>query len=217
MTKSKDSVPAPSDKPPDDSDTDRPLTSSLEGEEWWKVHRPRILQGSLNEFREAYLRRAKTGERRAYIEAIRALTGVLMYLEKPLNLSDDDPAVMWFVDLIRHLEDLDAGIVPPAFRCPVQSKGLSTAEWMERAWAVLAIELLHATGMKYLAAAKRAILHRQLHGVSEEELLSWRKEFRKGRVKNREAASVYEDYMAGIRECNAQELQDWIRREKLGE
>jgi hypothetical protein len=217
MTKAKDNAPAPTDKLPDDSDTDKPLTPSLEGEEWWKVHRPRILQESLNEFREAYLRRAKTRERRAYIEAIRALTGVLMFLERPLNLSDDDPALLWFFDLVRHLEDLDAGIVPPVFRPLFGAKGLSTAEWMERVWAVCATELLHATGMKYPAAAKRAILRRQLHGVSEKELLSWCKEFRKGRVKNREAALVYEDYMAGIRGRNAQELQRSIRIEKLGE
>src|SRR5262249_5295567 len=118
--------------------------------------RLRVLQGSLDGFRKAYLRRAKTGERAAYIEALGALGMVLLWLEEPLNLSDEDPAFMWFVDLIRHLEDLDTGIVPPVF-CPGQTgrKGLSTAEWMGRVWAVHAIELLHAVGVKYPAAAKR--------------------------------------------------------------
>jgi hypothetical protein len=104
--------------------TDRSLPPSVE--KWWKVNRPRLLHKSLNEFRQAYLRRDKTGERAAYIEAIRALTGVLMYLEEPLNLSDDDPPVMWFFDLTRELEDLNACVVSPVFRCPVRSRALST-------------------------------------------------------------------------------------------
>jgi len=180
--------------------------------------RLRVLQGSLDGFRKAYLRRAKTGERAAYIEALGALGMVPLWLEEPLNLSDEDPAFMWFVDLIRHLEDLDTGIVPPVF-CPGQTgrKGLSTAEWMGRVWAVHAIELLHAVGVKYPAAAKRVILRRQLHGVSEKEALSWCKEFSRRRVKHREAAEVYKDFMAGIRQSSAQELQDAVRIEKLGE
>jgi hypothetical protein len=184
---------------------------TLETQKWWEANRPRLLQRSLNEFREAYLKRAETGERAAYVEAIRALLGVLLYLEEPLDLSDEDPAYMWFGDLISHLEDLNSGIVPPVF-CPGEEgrKGLSTAEWLRRAWAVHAIELLHATGTKYAAAAKRAIRGYQLHGVSEKEALSWCAEFRKGRVKNREAAEVYKDYMAAIQGFNAQQLQDSI-------
>jgi hypothetical protein len=169
-----------------------------------------LLQRSLNEFRKAYLDRAEIGERAAYIEAIRALGGVLLYLQEPLRLSDEDPAYMWFMDLIRNLEDLDAGVVPPVFRCPVGSKALSTVEWMRRVWVVNAIELLHATGMKYRAAARRAILAYKLHGASEKELLSWCAEFRKGRVKNREAAFVYEDLIAWRRTASAQELQKSI-------
>jgi len=81
--------------------------------EWWKIHRPLILQDALIEFREAYLGRAKTGELAAYIKAILILGGVLMYLEEPLGLSDDDPAYQWWCDLAQHLEDLSIGIVPP--------------------------------------------------------------------------------------------------------
>jgi hypothetical protein len=92
----------------------------------------------LSEFREAYLDRAKIGERAAYIEAIRALGGVLLFLEEPLSLSDADPAYLWFMDMTTNLEDLDAGVVPPVFRCPVGSKGLSTVEWMRRVWVVTA-------------------------------------------------------------------------------
>jgi hypothetical protein len=161
-------------------------------------------------FREAYLRRAETGERAAYVEAIRALTGVLLHLEEPLTLSDEDPALMWFFDLVRHLEDLDQGIVPPMLDCTERIKGLSTAEWMKRVWVVIATEHLHATGMKYKVAARQAILGHKLHGVSEQEALSWCAEFRKGRVKNREASWVYQDLMASIRKSNAQELQQGI-------
>jgi len=187
------------------------MSESLE--EKWKVHRPLLLQRSLDEFREAYLKRSETGVRAAYIEAIRALLGVLLYLEEPLNLSDEDPAYMWLVDLIRHLEDLNVGVVAPVFQCSTwRNKALSTAEWMARERVVTAIELLHATGTKYKAAAQHAILGYKLHGVSEKEVLSWCAEFRKGRVKNREAAWLYGDWMAWVRMSNAQELQGAIAR-----
>jgi hypothetical protein len=172
-----------------------------------------LLQRSLNEFRKAYLDRAEIGERAAYIEAIRALGGVLLFLEEPLSLSDADPAYLWFMNMTTNLEDLDAGVVPPVFRCPVGSKGLSTVEWMRRVWVVTAIEQLHATGMKRRAAARRAILAYKLHGASEKEVLSWCAEFRKGRVKNREAALVYGDVMAWVRTASPQELQRVIARE----
>jgi hypothetical protein len=182
-------------------------------EEKWKVHRPLLLQRSLIEFREAYLKRSETGERAAYIEAIRALLGVLLYLEEPLNLSDEDPAYMWLIDLIRYLEDLHVGVVAPVFRAPWGSNALSTAEWMTRQWVVYDVELLHvAKGMKYEAAARRIIRGRKLHGVSEKDVLSWRKEFKKGRVKNREAAQLYEDGMAYLRGCGVEELQRNVAR-----
>jgi hypothetical protein len=122
-----------------------------------------------------------------------------MYLEPPLNLSDCDPALDWFCDLIRHLGDLEFGIVPPMLDCAVRSKRLPTVEWMKRVWVVRAIELLHATGMKYEAAARGAIIGYQLRGVSEKEALSWRKEFQKRKVRNEEAMQVYEDNMAWLR------------------
>ena len=71
--------------------------------EWWKTHRPLILQDALIKFREAYLGRAETGELAAYIKAILELGGVLMYLEEPLGLSDDDPAYQWWCELAQHL------------------------------------------------------------------------------------------------------------------
>jgi len=176
-------------------------------EEKYKVHRPLLLQQSLDRFREAYLRRHETGERAAYVEAIGALTGVLLHLEEPLAMSDEEPAYMWLCDLGRHLEDLDSGIVPPTLNCAERIKGLPTVEWMKRLWVVGAIELLHATGMTLEVAARQAILGYQLQEVSEEEALSWRKEFRKGHVKNREAAECYEEYVATIRRGDTQELQ----------
>ena len=179
-----------------------------EMEEWWKVHRPLLLQRSLIEFREAYLKRAETGERAAYIDAIRALLGVLLYLEDPLNLSDEDPAYMWLVDLIRDLEDLNVGVVAPVFRCPTWgNKAMSTAQWMARQWIVYDIELLHAAGMKLEPAARRVIRGHKLHGVSEKQILSWRKEFKKARVVNQEAPRLYEDGMAYLKSRSAKELE----------
>jgi hypothetical protein len=179
-------------------------------EEKQKAYRPLLLQQSLDRFREAYLRRVETGERAAYVEAIYALTGVLSNLEESLAMSDAEPAYMWLCDLCRHLEDLDSGVVPPTLDCAERIKGLPTVEWMKRMWVVTAIEHLHATGVKYKTAAERAILGYQLQGVSEQEALSWCKEFRKGHVKNREAAWLYQDSMAWIRTRSAQELQQGI-------
>lgn len=180
----------------------------------WTVHRPLLLQRSLIEFREAYLGRAKTGERAAYIEAIRALLGVLLYLEEPLNLSDEDPAYIWLVDLIRHLEDLNVGVVAPVFQCSTwRSKALSTAEWVARQWVVYDIELLHlAKGMKYKPAARRVIHGHKLDEVSEKEVLSWCKEFQQGRVVNQEAARLYEDGIAYLKRHSAEELQQDVAK-----
>jgi len=175
--------------------------------EWWKIHRPLILQRALIEFREAYLGRAETGELAAYIEAIRILGGVLMYLEEPLGLSDDDPAYRWWCDLRQHLTDLSIGIVPPAFNCPVRIKGLTTVKWLEREKVVHAIELLRATGMTYDAAARKVIRGYKLNEMSEKEILSWRREFKKRNVKNSRAVEWYDEEMAWLHGASAKELQ----------
>src|SRR6516164_6644781 len=107
--------------------TDKGWTMTKEQEERWKVNGPLLVQEHVTEFREAYLRRGETGERAAYIKAIRALLGVLGLIPEHHGLSDGEPACMWFFDLTRHLEDLDTGVVPPAFRVrDVQRSALST-------------------------------------------------------------------------------------------
>jgi hypothetical protein len=184
--------------------------------EWWKTHRPQILQRSLIEFREAYSRhetsKHETGKRAAYIDAIRALSGILMYLEEPFGLSDGDPALMWFVELALHLEDIDAGIIPPLFLSP-RKKGLSTVQWMARERVVSAVELIHAaTDMKYALAARRVIRGYKLPGVSEKEVDSWRKEFQKGRVP-REARELYDDNMAWLREMTRKKNVEALQRD----
>jgi hypothetical protein len=163
-------------------------------EEKYKAYRPLLLQRSLDEFREAHLRRAETGERAAYVEAIRALTGVLLHLEEPLAMSDAEPAYMWFFDLTRNLEDLDSGVVPPMLDCDERKKGLSTVEWMQRVWVVASIEGLRATGMSLKDAAKQVIRDRELK-EKVKEVLAWRAEFRKGKVPNREAKEIYSDFL----------------------
>jgi hypothetical protein len=190
-------------------ETWRPMTEE-EVRAWWEIHRPLMLQEALVEFREAYLRRAKTGEREAYARAIQALAGVLIYLEPPLNLSDGDPAYMWLIDLIRHLEDLNVGVVPRVFRPDGGRKGLSTAEWLMRQEIVSDVELFHAADMTYDAAAERVIRGHRLRGVSEKEVLSWCKEFQKGNVKNQEAAYRYEDSMAAWRQASLEERQKYV-------
>src|SRR6516225_3245960 len=158
--------------------TDKGWTMTKEQEEWWKVNGPLLVQEHVTEFREAYLRRGETGERAAYIKAIRALLGVLGLIPEHHGLSDGEPACMWFFDLTRHLEDLDTGVVPPAFRVrDVQRSALSTVEWTWRRDVVVAIEMVQKGGMTYRDAARRAIRGFKLRGVSEKEVNSWRKEF----------------------------------------
>jgi len=176
--------------------------------EWWKIHRPQILQEALIEFREAYLGRAETGELAAYIEAILKLGGVLMYLEEPLGLSESDLAYQWWCDLAQHLKDLSIGIVPPpVLKCPVGMKGLSTVEWLARERVVYAIELLHATGITYDAAARQVIRSYKLDRVLKEEALSWRREFKKHKVGNRRAMELYDEEMAWLEGASAEELK----------
>jgi hypothetical protein len=130
-------------------------------------------------------------------------------LEEQLALSDVDPAYMWFIDLTRELEDLETGIIPPVFRCRGGRNGLSTVEWLRRFAVVEAIELFHATGMKYDDAARRVILAYK-PGVSASKALSWCKEFKKRTVMNKEAAELYEDMMAVIPTSGAQDLRRQI-------
>src|SRR5262249_25153490 len=137
----------------------------------------------------------------AYNLAIERVMDVIAHLGQPFSLSHDDPAVMWFLDLGRQLEDLDSGIVSPTFRCAAGSNALPTTEWMKRVRAVVTTEHHHAAGVKWKEAARRAIVDHGLEAGSESDVLSWCKEFRRGNVKNREAAREYEDLMSGIREA----------------
>src|SRR5262249_44928277 len=94
-----------------------------------------------------------------------------------------------------------------AFNCPARVKGLSTAEWLAREKVVYAIELLHATGITYDAAARQVIRGYKLDNVSKKEVLSWRREFKKGKVTNRRAMKFYDDKMAWLKEESAEQLQ----------
>jgi hypothetical protein len=159
---------------------------------------------SLKDVREAYLKRSETGERAAYIAAIRAISLALWWAR-----IDDEPVVpgdegkkcsLWFKELANQLKDLDGGIVSAALDCPVRKKGLSSSVWMDRSMAVVQVELLHCQcGMKYEDAARHVISNwaktdEKLTAlkVSEKELLSWLGEFRKGRVADRAAVENYE-------------------------
>jgi hypothetical protein len=164
------------------------------------------------EFHEAYLNRAKTktGERAAYISAIHIACGAA---ERLGVFSDEE--IDWFLLLAEHLKDLELGIVHPVLDCPMRSKALPTSEWHERAGIVNAVELLHASGMKYKPAAQRVILHMKLQGCSEKQVLSWCAEFKKGRVKNRAATRNYETAMKSIRGRSAEQLQRWVTKLEL--
>src|SRR5215831_12942744 len=73
------------------------------------------LVASLDDFYQAYLGRAETGERTAYIKAIEALTSVLGYLEHEdlwpqTEHGEPGAPIQWLDDLATQLRDLDAGI-----------------------------------------------------------------------------------------------------------
>jgi hypothetical protein len=166
------------------------------------------LRQSLKDVREAYLKRSETGERAAYIAAIRAISLALWWVRAD-GLDDDEPdnegkkCSLWFGELANQLKDLDDGIVSAALDCPVRRKGLSSSVWMDRSLAVGLVEWHHhVLGMKYEDAARHVISswgktdeRRTTLKVSEKELLSWLGEFRKGRVKDRAAIENYEDWI----------------------
>src|SRR5262249_1431667 len=118
-------------------------------------------------------------------------------------------ALVWLVQLASELKDLDAGIVSPTLTPAGGSKALPTPEWMDRMTLVCLIEQLHAMGMKYEAAARRAIVDAKVHGMkvlgTAEDALSWRAEFQKGRVKNERAVWFYNQIMEYLRKTRARD------------
>ena len=126
-------------------------------------------------------------------------------------VEDFDACYDWLTELSNDLEDLDRGVVPPALRCEVQNKVLSTNVWFLRVRAVAIVEALHLAGMKYSPAAARVISAMQLEGVLERDVLGWRTEFAKGRVKHRDAAVRYKNTMRFLRRWNRVALGTWAQ------
>jgi hypothetical protein len=177
-----------------------------------------ILLESLDRFYKAHKDRAKTGDRKAYITAIRnveqALFFALVLLGDDVDPRDPCPHLRcfeWFGDLAQQLEDLNGGTVSPTFRC-VRSKMLGTDEWMRRIGAVTAVEVMRRARMTDKAAAKRAIANMpELQGTTEKEVLSWCAEFRKGRVKNARAREWYRHFMEPMSDLDAKEAKYWAK------
>jgi len=109
------------------------------------------------------------------------------------------------------LEDLNDGLVSPVFDCPRQSNALSTNIWSERAVAVLVVEALCLLGARPRAAAKRVISNMSLD-VSEADVLSWRSEFKKDKVKNREARALYQMEMEAAQGMDRSKLENDMKR-----
>jgi hypothetical protein len=168
------------------------------------------LRRSIKDFREACQGRSKTGERAAYVAAIRAISNALWVRidrEEGDGKADQDDSFLWFEELATQLEDLDVGIVSAVLDCPARRKGLSSKVWMDRSHAVaLVLRLHHQRGMKYEAAAAHVAsswnagpLWTVLNDVSKGDILSWLGEFRKGNVKDRAAVENYEFWEYYIR------------------
>jgi hypothetical protein len=155
---------------------------------------------SLEDFCKAYLKRSETGERAAYIAAIRAIS-VALWVRIPEPGPLGERCFLWFEELANQLEDLGDGIVSATLDCPVRKKGLSSSVWMERSTAAGIVEWLHYQhGMKYEAAARHLVSQWKnsrewtvlKEDTSEKDLLSWLGEFRKGRVADPAAVKNYE-------------------------
>jgi hypothetical protein len=123
---------------------------------------------------------------------------------------------VWLEDFVSHLKDLESGVVHPVFDVALRSKALSTTKWAERAHVAGTTEIFHAAGMKYGPAARHAILFCQggrtklmtdLREYSEGDALSWCAEFKKGRVKNRDAAEIYKNYREQVQSCSPKEIE----------
>jgi hypothetical protein len=156
--------------------------------------------------------------RRAYIEAIMAtLCALELERARTRKLSDPPPpeevdehaARRWLERLIRDLEDLDRGVVAVALRCEVgadgstQVSGLPTNEWMKRVSGVSLTEGLRLTGRFKTYEEAAQVVTELRSGVTREEIIYWCREFKKGRVKHREAAKLYAFQMRTLNEIKA--------------
>jgi hypothetical protein len=170
-----------------------------------------LLDEDYNHILKAYQNRAKTGERAAYIEALLGVLHVFgLYSGKYHFKALPHEVHDWLEDFVTHLEDLNSSVVHPMFDTG-GSAGLLTSEWLKRCDVVTTTELFRAAGMKRESAARHAILFQKLEGYSEKDVLSWCAEFRKGRVKNRRAAEIYERYMERLRSLSPEKIEKEAR------
>jgi hypothetical protein len=157
--------------------------------------------------------------RQAYIGAITLFVAALE-LERARTRKPSDPteggeedmelALGWIEKLIRDLADLDRGVVATALRCEVGVEGsmrvnaLTSSEWMRRVSGVSLTEGLRLAG-RFKTYEEAAQVAADLHGgdVTKEEIINWCHEFKKGRVKHREAAQLYVFQMEALNQIKA--------------
>ena len=172
----------------------------------------------------AYANREKTGDREAYIYALEAAAELASHVARGGRGLDFPPSpqheecLNWFGGLGQILRDLDSGTVSAVIRSPVQQgKALPTSEWLRRTDLVLAAECLHRMGMRLERAAQTVVeIHHRTGSIkvteSAKDLLSWRKDFKKNRVKNRVAAKRYERLIGKVRCFSEGEIppREWV-------
>jgi hypothetical protein len=180
----------------------------------------RELFAELNAFRSAYTDRIKTGERKAYREALLAVSGIACIIHDIYGKGDwgETAHFRWFENLRRMLEDLENGIVHPVLDCPVLRKNaLPTDTWMWRAEAVEAVERLRCLGMRLDPAAQKVIDNMPGLEASVKDLRTWCSEFRKDKVNNHWAREKYQFTMAWLRRASRAEIEHdaelWFRQE----
>ena len=99
---------------------------------------------------------------------------------------------LWLFELASALTDLDYGVVPPLLKPPLKSKSLPSKTWRRFALVALGMKFLTMSGIKRNEAADRALRTvKVIRGTKRETVLSRYDDFQRKRIKNKEAARVF--------------------------
>ena len=136
------------------------------------------------------LGRARTerssNERKAYAAAL------LAFAEFGKANGWNEATQLWLFELASALTDLDYGVVPPLLKPPLKSKSLPSKTWRRFALVALGMKLLTMSGIKRNEAADRALRAvKVIRGTKRETVLSRYDDFQRKRIKNKEAARVF--------------------------
>jgi hypothetical protein len=124
-------------------------------------------------------------ERKAYAAAL------LAFAEFGKANGWNGATLVWLFELASALTDLDYGVVPPLLKPPLK-KSLPSKTWRRFALVALGMKFLTMSGIKRNEAADRALRAvKVIRGTKRETVLSRYDDFQRKRIKNKEAARVF--------------------------